>query len=614
MQIRNEYNRVGPFGAGKMTKEVNLVRYQISMQTMGAVLGAIFLMGIVADVEAALGNEAGIYVVRAITNDKILPNTFPVSGEKDGTISIVACSGEYESASFVVRAGKEPIMGLTVTATDLKGKDGMIPASSLDLKVVKCWYVGGDNGTVYQHKRLLVPELLVKDDGLVKLNTAEKNNYLKLTFQKGTANAQEKYVCISEEKDWKGLPEELQLSLDEFPIYDSRVLQPVDIQPDTNKQFWITLQVPPNAVSGIYQGMIELRTHEGLVRKIKVRVKVLPFSLSSPYPISSILYKGDLDPAGKGRISTGMASKNEQQYRSEMEDMFAHGVTNPAIFIWWRNFDPKFLGKTLEIRNSVGMGNQPLYNFGERVHEIPATREGFDELKQQAKAYVDFCKSHGATEVYFYGIDEAQGDMLKKQRPIWQAIHEVGGKMFVAGFSNDNFKVMGDIQDLFVCAFAPSKEEAAKWHSKGHQIVNYSNPQTGIEEPMTYRRNYGFLLWQNDYDGAMDHAYMISYRNIWNDFDSHYREENMVYPTADGVVDTLEWEGYREGVDDVRYLMTLLKAIKRAKESNDPKKVKIALVAEKYLEELKAAALQTRNLDTVRMELIFHILKVNGSR
>lgn len=35
----------------------------------------------------------------------------------------------------------------------------------------------------------------------------------------------------------------------------------------------------------------------------------------------------------------------------------------------------------------------------------------------------------------------------------------------------------------------------------------------------------------------------------------------MVYRTTHGVLDTLHWEGFREGVDDVRYLTTLLNTL-----------------------------------------------------
>jgi hypothetical protein len=520
----------------------------------------------------------------------------------------VACPGEYESASFVVRSRKEPISGLTATASDLKGEKGVIPASSLNLTVVKCWYVGGKDDTLYRHVRLLTPELLVKDDGLVKVDTEKKHNYLKLTFQKDTPNPEEKYICISEEKEWENLPEVLPMPVEEFPVYDSKTLQPVNIDPEQNKQFWITLQVPKTAVPGVYRGKIVLRTSQGTVGELNIRVKVLPFTLSNPYPISSILYKGELGPVGcKGVLHTS-GPKNEQQYRAEMEDMVAHGVTNPSIFFWWYDhFDKENLRRILEIRNALGMKDQPLYNFGERLFEVQNKPEKIGELKTKIKDYIDLCKSQGVTDVYVYGEDEAMGDVLRRQRPIWQAIHEMGGKVFVAGWL-ENIKEMGDLQDMQIMNGRPSKEEAAEWHAKNHQITIYANPQAGVEQPLRYRRDFGLALWQNDYDGAMNHAYMISYRDIWNDFDSGCRQENMAYPTADGVVDTTEWEGYREGVDDVRYLMTLLDTVKSAKDTKDPKMKDKVAAAEQYVSDLKTTNLQGRNLDTVRMEIIFHIL------
>ena len=83
----------------------------------------------------------------------------------------------------------------------------------------------------------------------------------------------------------------------------------------------------------------------------------------------------------------------------------------------------------------------------------------------------------------------------------------------------------------------------------------------GAETPETYRRNYGLPLFAAGYDGAMDYAYQAGYNNAWNDFDSTtgiYREHVFAYPTTNGVIDTIEWEGYREAVDDMRYLSTLI--------------------------------------------------------
>ncbi|NLC83364.1 MAG: DUF4091 domain-containing protein, partial [Lentisphaerae bacterium] len=52
--------------------------------------------------------------------------------------------------------------------------------------------------------------------------------------------------------------------------------------------------------------------------------------------------------------------------------------------------------------------------------------------------------------------------------------------------------------------------------------------------------------------------------HIWNDFafQSRYKPFNIVYPTADGVIDTIAWEALRDSFDDVRYL-TLLRRLAR---------------------------------------------------
>ena len=40
---------------------------------------------------------------------------------------------------------------------------------------------------------------------------------------------------------------------------------------------------------------------------------------------------------------------------------------------------------------------------------------------------------------------------------------------------------------------------------------------------------------------------------------THFRDHVFAYPTSNGVIDTIQWEGWREGVDDTRYLATLIK-------------------------------------------------------
>ena len=94
----------------------------------------------------------------------------------------------------------------------------------------------------------------------------------------------------------------------------------------------------------------------------------------------------------------------------------------------------------------------------------------------------------------------------------------------------------------------------------------YSIPAGAIEQPYTHRYHVGMWLALSGMDGLHTYAYQHGpgpnkmMGRMWDDFDSKlYRTIAFTYPTVDGVIDTLQWEGIREGVDDVRYLTTLKK-------------------------------------------------------
>ena len=70
------------------------------------------------------------------------------------------------------------------------------------------------------------------------------------------------------------------------------------------------------------------------------------------------------------------------------------------------------------------------------------------------------------------------------------------------------------------------------------------------------------------------------------------RDLTFAYPTSHGVVDTIAWEGYREGIDDIRYGSTLNLVIQNA----DQSKRQTADEAKRYLESLDPAG----DVDVVR--------------
>jgi hypothetical protein len=156
--------------------------------------------------------------------------------------------------------------------------------------------------------------------------------------------------------------------------------------------------------------------------------------------------------------------------------------------------------------------------------------------------------------------------------------------------------------DVANYAWDPSITEAAKWHSVGAKIFNYANPQTPNENPFIYRRDYGWLLFKNNNDGTSTCAYQLNPdqgASIWNDFSvpvGKYRMHNLTYPTTNGVIDTIQYEGFREGINDMRYLATLQKAIKDYEVS----KPTVAASAQTWINGVSP----NDDLDAVRLQMV----------
>ncbi|MDD2710618.1 MAG: hypothetical protein PHV34_21775 [Verrucomicrobiae bacterium] len=545
------------------------------------------------------------FVVDPLNGQKILPTDLSIVGKIGLDLHLTASPGEYEPASFVIRALAD-LKGLTVSTSDLVCKEsgGKISGTHVDIRTVKCWYQAGTawvSINQQRDKKVLVPELLLKDDSLVAVDAIKQENYLKLTFPDWV-----EYRWISDPKE-KTEPGPYRIwTASEFPVQDAPNLQPLDLPAGTNKQFWITLQAPADAKPGDYEGTITLSQKDSPIGTFKLNVKILPFKLADPCYTSSVYYRGILSHKHPGGTISS-EDKSATQLLEEFKNLAAHGITNPLCYQPFK--DKELLDQYFEIRKKAGINATELYYcYGIDIEDTDIPR-----LKQQVTSVREYLGKNDIRDVYFYGADEAMGDRLKAQRTRWNAVHEAGGKIIASGIVRENFEKMGDIQDLLVCENAPDKAEAARWHRNHHKIWCYGYPQAGVENPAVYRHNYGLLLWQKDYDGAATFAYHISFGNIWNDFDYNHREENFTYPTINGVIDTMAWEGYREGVDDVRYLTTLLREIETAKANGSAKQKNAAANAEKYLLKLKGTNLEEENLDEIRAEMVKLILSLKKS-
>lgn len=498
-----------------------------------------------------------VYRLDPITNTRVLPNSFPnIPGEEGGELSLAGCRGEYESASLAIYARQE-LKNLQLEISDLRCANQVLPKSSFEPFVVKCWYQAGRDVMFHDGVKRFVPELLLKDDALVRVDTQNETNQVRSTEESGGTG----YLPASG-KDPK--------ELEQLRPVDAATLQPLTIPGETVKQFWLTLHIPDNAAGGTYTGTVRLSAAGIKTVEVPISVTVHDFELAYPRMVYSIYYPGKLsaEPT-EGTIAAHY--KSEEQMRAELADMVAHGVQYPNL---WQAYSKELVPRALKLREEAGMPNDLL--FINTPPGAPASAAG------TVSGWRELTEGFGYDDIYLYGLDEAHGTQLRIQKPSWENVQKAGGKMYASAWKEDPFEVMGSRLNVLVWSGGCQPNKAKQWHSVGSKIFSYSNPQVGVEEPLLYRYNYGLALWKADYDGSMTFAYQYAYGHIWNDFDSeNFRDHCFAYPTANGVVGTLQWEGFREGVDDVRYINTLEQAIEKAAGSQ------AALEASRWLEDLK---------------------------
>ena len=581
----------------KKTCNVHLIEAMAGGMVM---LAAITTVALTSIARAETNNASvAVTVIRSPISNVIIPEQGkiePIIATK--AIELRATPGEYEPGSFVLSAMQGDVSSIRIRSSDLVSDAGQIVSEAVDIRLVKVWYQAGT--AWYDIKRSadarkLVPELLVKDDELIRVDKQNKTNLIRLSTATGA-----EYVDVQHQSDDK---KKLLLNANQFPILDSAILQPFTLSSGANKQVWITIHVPNDAKAGTYLGTITLSSEETVIATVPLHLEVLPFHLSDPVLEYSIYYRGILTDAA---ATLSSENKTEAQMCIEFKNMIEHGIRNPTVYQY--SSDPRALARVLELRKRCGFSSANLYYLGFFIDPKEyGTRPA--ALQKRLLDIAATANTNGFSQTYFYGVDEAVGSELVRQRDAWDFVHHQGGKVYVAG-KTGTFDVVGGHLDMLVAAGVPVRSEATRYHAVGGRIFSYANPQVGVENPLFYRRNYGILLWQQDYDGAMPYAYQHSEGSPWNDFDGRYRDHMFTYPTIDGVIDTLAWEGFREGVDDMRYLATLVKRLETLKpcaEAAAPFKA-----AKQHLDSLKLRSLD--RLDEERLAIVNLLLSLQDLR
>ncbi len=547
------------------------------------------------------------YAVPPLSEIQRLPDVYPFDGEAGGTVRIVAARDEYEPGTFLVYPF-EDLGKVTFSLTPFKSDDGRtFPADALDLKVVKVWYQNGNAWYSYfgDSGAKLCPELLLNDEDLIRVDTGRKANYARLIAKDGT---------VSER--WLNPPRGMYRRNFDFhratyafwpmreDFRDAKTLQPVRLDEGAFRSFILTAHVAKGFPDGLYKGAVALADAGGRdIGAIPVEIRVLPFDL--PAPKCYFDTSRDYLTASYSYLNLSMIMEENggdrdlaiRQYEAILRDQVAHNQTMHKL----RSQDE--IDLTLEIMRRAGSRTDILIGGPTTV----ATRP---EMEAHAKRLAEWFDSRvGHHNVHLAYGDEPNAAWLLKARPVFESYLKAGLKFYIAG--NDTvFYKAGYLYDWHNTAKLPEDgSSAVLWNQLETPIVAwYARMHVGPENPAFNRREYGLAAYLNGYSATCNYAHHLG---PYNDDRTTYRPMVFAYGIYDGVIDTIQWEGYREGIDDIRYA-TLLKTL--AHEASKSDDLDTRTEGRKALHYLATIRRDGGDLDAVRLEMARHILALAEAR
>lgn len=515
--------------------------------------------------DAKAGNAVlAVYEIPALSATQRMPDRYPEDGRLFGPLSWIASRDEFEPASFLLYTKKDQD-AVELKVSDLKGKAGTIPASAIDFRVVKLWFQSGSAWYGYfadATGRTLVPELLLNDENLIRTDDKTKDYYVRYENTDGDR----RYAWMSSKFETTDYRFDNQAN--QGLIKDADTLQPFVLNTGEFKQIFATIHVPAKAAAGVYTGEIEIRSKDGHLAKLPMRVRVLPIDLPEP----KTAYDADKNFF---LCLYGTASRNPKILRNLAE----HNAKNPMGFPRIDVMNPQGLEDDVALAKETGINTRPIFsgsdNVGLAIWSNPISKPDqakLDTLKSTIEKTRNLArKVLGHTDFYSYGIDEGGPGAIRAQRPAWRMAHEAGGKIMVTSYTWRELLFSLDYLIVPGMPVESREQEVRLFHeSNPDALVGwYANPHSGPENPDYFRRIHGLSAWKAGYDVSANYCW---WRNNWNDmavpYEPNLRAIVAVYGAADGVIDTLAWEGIREGLDDIRYA-TLLKDLATQAASSD---------------------------------------------
>ena len=552
--------------------------------------------------ELGVKDDVAFFAVPALSDLMRLDDTWPDDGALGGTVRCVVAQDEFESCSFELFAFRD-LDGVELSV------DLGLPS---DLRVVKVWFQNGNGWTSYFDDvgLKLVPELLLHDEDLVRVTKDGKGPANHARVRK---DGKDEWVWISSPKEMNPKEEPWQY---DPGFADADRLLPVTLWKNSFKQFFLTVHPPKDCKPGVYKGAVSVKRKGTELARIPLAVRVLPFSLPLPkgylerdkaYLHSCMAAMPSLDRLAKK--CGGDEERAKACFRAWLQSLYDHSVFH-APWIGpsneWCVPMLREIGFPLDVVFGSSMVPWFGLNFGGRM-SYKHLRSARDSAKKCAAFYARVLP--GSKILCSHG-DEQGAAFVTTHRELFREYERNGIAMGCAGHPALLYKG-GYAYGYQPMAGSPDEayDKSRPWREAGaYPIGFYAMQHTGSENPQFTRRQHGLLGWLNGMTMAYNYEFAVgSFNDRANVL---YRPMVVTYANGQGLMETIQYAGFREACDDIRYASYLLDLAERAAASDD---VDVRLLGRKARLYLATLPGETMDLDAVRLEIVEKILALRAA-
>lgn len=514
-------------------------------------------------------------------------------------ISIEALKGEKIYKSFIINnVSKDTYISMDLR---LVADSGTLSRSDFDLNLIPTWFQAGRSTLKSKHHKFLTHELLLKSD----------YNY---SFKDEWKNIRGKWVYFPPVVDGVNNSTNSNSIKSYIPEADLR-------------RVLIEFNVPENIVAGDYVVYLDVidQVSKAKIYQLPVSIHIYDKSIDKTskdkYDIFIFTYLS-LDPeVGRknsyinGQNYFGAFDKQKNIYTAHVKDISDHGF-NALLALDWR---PAYLNEALKIIKSTDLKKLGIYAT------VPVGKNNNVLTKETVEVF----KENGF-EPLFYGYDEPGcNTKLNNQIELNKEIHMYGAASINACFWDDksialNKGSLADRSQFDYLAFSMGSHGndefldslPVKQPVKGLKQLAYWHPH--VENPIRNKLYMGYWLWASGLDGVIPHGYyflphiskFMSNKNklnsnfyplspyndsgMWGKPEGIYRQHSTVYPSENGIISTLQWEGVADGVTDLILISQLENLLITRDDSFDAKYMREVNI---LLSEIKEQALINGSAD-----------------